>query len=91
MIFLGIILLVALLIPIMGILIDSPIGRALGRRIEGPEAQVAAPVADLVKRLEVVESEVDELGAKVRELQEENQFLQRLLEEQPRRSLPPSE
>lgn len=91
MIFLGIILLVALLIPIMGILIDSPIGRALGRRIEGPESQVAAPVADLVKRLEVVESEVDELGAKVRELQEENQFLQRLLEEQPRRSLPPSE
>jgi cell division protein FtsB len=91
MVFLGIILLVALLIPIMGILIDSPIGRALGRRIEGPEQQVAAPVADLVKRLEVVEAEVDELGTQVRQLQEENQFLQRLLEEQPRRSLPPSE
>ena len=34
----GLILLVALLIPIMGIVIDSPIGRALARRLEGPEA-----------------------------------------------------
>jgi hypothetical protein len=92
MIFLGIILLVALLIPIMGIVIDSPIGRALGRRIEGPESQVPAPVADLVKRLEVLESEVEEMNTQVRQLQEENQFLQRLLEEQPRRpSLPPSD
>lgn len=92
MIFLGIILLVALLIPIMGIVIDSPIGRALGRRIEGQEPQVAAPVADLVKRLELLEGEVEEMNTQMRQLQEENQFLQRLLEEQPRRpSLPPSD
>ncbi|HWA16233.1 MAG TPA: hypothetical protein VG817_07365 [Gemmatimonadales bacterium] len=92
MVFLGIILLVALLIPIMGIVIDSPIGRALGRRIEGPEPQVAAPVADLLKRLEVVETEIEELNTQVRLLQEENQFLQRLLEDQPRRpALPPSD
>jgi hypothetical protein len=90
MVFLGIILLVALMIPIMGILIDSPIGRALGRRIEGPEPQVAAPVADLIKRLEVVETEVEELNTQVRLLQEENQFLQRLLEESPKRQLPPA-
>jgi hypothetical protein len=90
MVFLGIILLVALLIPIMGIVIDSPIGRALGRRIEGPEPQVAAPVADLVRRLEVVEAEVEDLNTQVRLLQEENQFLQRLLEESPKRPLPPA-
>ena len=29
-------LLVALLIPILGIVVDSPIGRALARRLEGP-------------------------------------------------------
>lgn len=92
MIFLGIILLVALLIPIMGIVIDSPIGRALGRRIEGQEPQVAPPIADLTRRLEVLEGEVEEMNTQVRQLQEENQFLQRLLEEQPRRpSLPPSD
>lgn len=62
MIFLGIILLVALMIPIMGIVIDSPIGRALGRRIEGPEQVVPAPMADLIRRLEVVESEVEEMN-----------------------------
>ena len=31
------VLLVALMIPIVGIVIDSPIGRALARRLEGPE------------------------------------------------------
>ena len=29
--------LVALLIPIIGIVVDSPIGRALARRLEGPQ------------------------------------------------------
>lgn len=91
MIFLGIILLVALMIPIMGIVIDSPIGKALGRRIEGPD-QVPPPIADLVRRLEVLESEVEDMNTQVRQLQEENQFLQRLLEDQPKRpSLPPSD
>ena len=32
----ALILLVALLIPILGIVVDSPIGRALARRLEGP-------------------------------------------------------
>jgi hypothetical protein len=52
----------------MGIVIDSPIGRALGRRIEGAEPQVAQPVADLVKRLEVLEGEVEELHGHIRQL-----------------------
>jgi hypothetical protein len=91
MVFLGIILLVALLIPIMGIVIDSPIGRALGRRIEGPEPQIPPPVADLARRLELVETELEDLNTQVRLLQEENQFLQRLLEESPRRPLPPEQ
>ncbi len=91
MVFLGMILLVALMIPILGIVIDSPIGRALGRRIEGPEPQPPTPLADVIRRLEAVESEVEEMNTQVRLLQEENQFLQRLLEEQPKRqSLPPS-
>ncbi|HUL69821.1 MAG TPA: hypothetical protein VLT17_06310 [Gemmatimonadales bacterium] len=76
----GIILLVALLIPIMGILIDSPIGRALARRLEGPEP-VPTNVAELAKKVELLESEVDDLHRSVEALQEENAFYQRLLEE----------
>lgn len=88
MMFLGILLLVALLIPIVGIVIDSPIGKAIARRMEGPE-QVPAGLADLTRKVEALETDVDDLQRSVQLLQEENQFLQRLLEENPRPSLPP--
>jgi chaperonin cofactor prefoldin len=88
MAFLGIILLVALMIPIVGIVLDSPVGKALGRRLEGPEHAPPA-LADLARRVEVLESEIDELHRSVKSLEEENQFLQRLLEDSPRTSLPP--
>jgi hypothetical protein len=89
MAFLGLILLVALMIPIAGIVIDSPIGRALARRLEGP-ATAPASLADLARDVELLRGEVDDLQRAVTSLQEENQFLQRLLEEHPSRStLPP--
>ncbi|MBK6778969.1 MAG: hypothetical protein IPI92_02485 [Gemmatimonadetes bacterium] len=89
MAFLGLILLVALMIPIMGIVIDSPIGKALARRLEGPD-QVPPPLADLARKVEVLESEMEDLQRTMTALQEENQFLQRLLEDHPgRSSLPP--
>ena len=89
MMFLGIILLVALMIPIIGILIDSPIGRALARRVEGPQ-QISPGLADLAQRVQLLEGEVDDLNRSVQQLQEENQFLQRLLEDSATRaSLPP--
>ncbi len=85
----GIILLVALLIPIMGIIIDSPIGRALARRLEGPET-VPPDLVELAKKVELLESEVDDLNRAVQMLQEENAFFQRLLEDAPQRqTLPP--
>ncbi len=86
----GIILLVALLIPVLSIVLDSPVGRALARRVEGPESAPAS-VADLAKRVDLLESEVDDLTHNITQLREENAFLQRLLEEAPpRQSLPPS-
>jgi len=89
MMFLGILLLVALLIPVVSILVDSPIGRAMARRLEGPEA-VPPQLSDLARKVELLEGEVDDLGRAVESLREENQFLQRLLEESPNRStLPP--
>lgn len=85
---LGLILLVALMIPIVGILVDSPIGRAIGRRLEGPEP--VAGLADLARKVEVLEGELEELTRAVEVLREESQFMHRLLEEGgSRSSLPP--
>lgn len=85
----ALILLVALLIPIIGIVIDSPIGRALARRLEGPQ-QTPAALGELAKKVELLEAEMDDLTRSVHNLEEENQFLQRLLAEPPQRStLPP--
>ena len=89
MMFLGLILLIALLIPIMGMIIDSPIGKALARRLEGPEV-VPPNLVELAREVELLRGEMDDLQRTVQSLQEENQFLQRLLEEKPGSSaLPP--
>jgi hypothetical protein len=83
------VLLFALLIPIIGIVIDSPIGRALARRLEGPEATPPA-LAELAKKVELLEAEVDDLVRSVQTLQDESAFLQRLLEDPAQRiTLPP--
>jgi hypothetical protein len=82
-------LLVALLIPILGIVVDSPIGRALARRLEGPQT-TPPDVAALAKRVELLEAEVDDLNRSLQTLQDENAFLQRLLADPSRPTLPPS-
>ena len=82
-------LLVALLIPILGIVVDSPIGRALARRLEGPQ-QTPPDVLALAKRVELLEAEMDDLTRGMQSLQDENAFLQRLLSDSSSRStLPP--
>ena len=88
--FIGLILFVALLIPIIGIIIDSPIGRAMARRLEGPEA-VPTNVQMLAKKVDLLEAEVDDLNRAVDELKDENAFLQKLIGGPPEQStLPPS-
>jgi hypothetical protein len=85
----ALILIVALLIPIIGIVVDSPIGRALARRLEGPQVTPPA-LTELAKKVELLEAEVDDLMRSVQSLQDENAFLQRLLEDPSQRStLPP--
>ena len=71
-------MLVALLIPILAIVVESPIGRAQARRLEGPAA-TPPEVAALAKRVELLEAEVDDLNRGIQSLQDENAFLQRLL------------
>lgn len=88
MTFIGLLVLAALMIPVIVVLVDSPIGRAIARRLEGPGVTPPA-LNDLAKKVEVLEAEVDELGRTVESLREENQFLQKLIEESPRPLLPP--
>ena len=89
MAFLEILLLVVLVIPIFAILTDSPLGRALARRLEGRNAP-PPELAQLAERVDSLEGEVQDLEGAVQGLREENQFLQRLLEEGgPRPPLPP--
>ena len=80
----ALILLVALLIPIMGIVVDSPIGRALARRLEG-QRDVPPGLDELARKVDLLEAEVDDLNKSVQALQDENQFLQRLLSDAPSR------
>jgi hypothetical protein len=85
----GIVVLLALMIPIAAIVIDSPVGRALARRLEGP-SRMTPEMEALVKKVDLLEVELDDLGRSVEALREENQFLQKLLEDSPSRpQLPP--
>lgn len=77
---LELVLLLVLLIPIFAILTDSPLGRALARRVEG-RTGTPPELADLQKRVEVLEGEVQDLEGSMQSLKDENQFLQHLIEE----------
>lgn len=88
----GMALLLALCIPIVAILLDSPVGRALGSRLERTTVEPgtdADALAELETRLSLLEGDVEVLQHTVTQLRDENQFLQRLLEEGRDRSLPP--
>ncbi len=79
-------LILVLLIPLTAVILDSRLGRALARRIEGgveDETRIAA-----------LESEVDRLGRQLEQLQEQTEFVARLLEERtedPPGTLPPGD
>lgn len=70
---------VALMIPIVAILVDSPLGRSVARRLEGgsggnPEVQ------DLHRKVDLLEGEMEELHRSLAGMKDELQFVQRLLE-----------
>jgi hypothetical protein len=71
------IFLLVLLIPILAIVLDSPVGRALAGRME---------------RLAYLEVEVERLTTELVRLEEESQFLNKLLTKQPASQvLPPGD
>lgn len=66
----------ALLIPMLAIVLDSPLSKALARRLERPRQPGEQPGHE---RLAFLEAEVERLGAEVERLDEENRFFQKLL------------
>lgn len=86
---LAIILIVALLIPVAAILVDSPLGKSVARRMEGGVDGAGPELRDTQRKVELLESEVEELNRSIAAMRDELQFVHRLLED-PRRKKPTS-
>jgi cell division protein FtsB len=80
-----------LLIPILAIVLDSQVGRALASRLE--RKGLGQPDDLLQERLMYLEGEVERLSKEVGRLDDESQFLQQLLEKRPggAAALPPGD
>ena len=78
-----VVLIVALLIPISAILLDSPLGRSLARRLEGAGDgdEAGTAVRQLERRVEVLETDLEDLNRTLSGMRDELQFVQRLLED----------
>lgn len=72
-----VIIILALLIPLVAVILDSPPARALASRLERPASQVGPSVQE---RMAALEGEVERLGREVERIAEEGAFLQKLLE-----------
>ena len=85
------IFLLVLLIPILAIVLDSPVGRALAGRME--RRGLSSEGEDVTsERLSHLEGEVERLTTEVRKLEEESQFLNQLLTDRPAsKALPPGD
>lgn len=84
-----VVLLVALMIPITAILLDSPLGRSVARRLEGQGGGDGGPaVRQLERRLEALETDLEEVNRSLAGMREELQFVQRLLEDPTKKKNP---
>ena len=87
----ALIFLLVLLIPILAIVLDSPVGRALAKRMERRELSSGGDDATS-ERLSYLEGEVERLTTEMRKLEEESQFLNNLLTDRPASQvLPPGD
>lgn len=68
-----------LLIPILAIVLDSQLGRALAARLEG--RRIGEGDELLGERIAYLEGEVDRLNSEIHRLTEESDFLHKLLTE----------
>ena len=67
-----------LMIPILAIVLDSPVGQAMAARISSGEGDEASP--ELSSRVDQLEAEMKYLGESLESLREETEFVRRLIE-----------
>jgi len=75
------IIILVLLIPILAIVLDSPVGRAVAGRMERKGVSDGSEMT--AERLVFLEGEIERLTSEMRRLEEESQFMQKLLEDRP--------
>jgi len=82
---------VALMIPILAIVLDSP---ALKHMFESRRGSAPGEVNELSRKVSMLEDQVDDLARSLESIKEEQQFLHQLLENpergRPSKRLPPS-
>jgi hypothetical protein len=76
---LPLILLLVVLIPLLAIILDSQLGRALASRLE--RRGLEGPPDLVAERIAFLEGEVERLSSEISRLDEESQFLHKLLAE----------
>ena len=80
----------ALMIPLIAIVLDSQLGRALAGRVEKQNAP--RDQSQLATRVCALEAEIDRIGKELERVQEDNEFVRKLLEHKPEGgALPPGD
>ena len=79
----------ALLIPLTAVVLDSPVVKAWVDRMQGGKIEGGADVKELAKKVGVLETELETMGRQLAQIQEEHQYMQRLLEDPAHRTPAP--
>lgn len=85
----AVVILVALMIPLTAIVLDSPVVRAWVDRMHGGDIEVAPEVKELSKKVGIIEAELETVTRQLAQIQEEHQYMQRLLEDPAQRAAAP--
>ncbi len=79
----------ALMIPLTAIVLDSPVVRAWVERMHGTSVEPGADLKELAKKVGILESEVEAVTRQLAQIQEEHQYMQRLLGDPAQRAAAP--
>jgi hypothetical protein len=71
----------ALMIPLTAIVLDSPVVRAWVERMHGGQLEGGADLKELAKKVGILETDLETVTRQLAQLQEEHQFMQRLIED----------